>query len=145
MMRDTLPFIDYVTKYPGVYEESIRDRSGEQERTRAMTAEELKNADTTSDFIPTRAEFWEFFTTHFNTTPKPTIGSAVDFIDHAKAELSLNATDIRQLLIDAGYTNDEINTEITKRASTQSSRDHTPRPRIFCFVWMAAQRSNPFW
>ena len=82
-----------------------------------MTAEEIKNAEPYVE--PTREQFWDFFVDHFNTVPKPSIESAMYSIDHAKVQLGLNATDIRQLLTEGGYADTEIDSELSKRASEQ--------------------------
>ena len=71
---------------------------------------------------PSREILVDFFEAFFaSIDPKQDIGDAMDLVQRTGSHLNFTLTDIRQILGDVGYADDEIEAEWLTRASTQSS------------------------
>ena len=113
--EETLLLGDYAKKHPELYTrpQPVEPKS---DTARYITEEELKNAPTTVD-QPTREETVELFTKYL-TNSGDTVEWAVESLLQSGI---LNATELRTVLANVGFTEDEINEGMPSGITTNSA------------------------
>ena len=117
--EETLLRGEHQARYPDMYERpTTATKFEEQTLLPPLTDEERKNVPV--DELPSRELLIDFFAAYFaDIDPDQKIGTSLDFVQQMSEIINLNMTDIRQILRDGGYTDAEIDAELSKRASEQ--------------------------
>ena len=111
--EETMLTRDHAKKYPELYTWSQLTRS---DTTRYVTEAELKSTPTTVD-QPTREETVELFTAYLKNS-----GDTVEWaVENLLQSGILNATELRTVLANVGFTEDEINKGVPSGITTESA------------------------
>ena len=112
--EETMLTRDHAKKYPELY---TRPQPVERsDTTRYITEAELKNAPTTVD-QPTREETVELFTAYLKNS-----GDTVEWaVENLLQSGILNAAELRTVLANVGFTEDEINEGVPSGITTESA------------------------
>ena len=112
--EETMLTRDHAKKYPELY---TRPQPVERsDTTRYVTEAELKNAPTTVD-QPTREETVELFTAYLKNS-----GDTVEWaVENLLQSGILNATELRTVLANVGFTEDEINEGVPSGITAESA------------------------
>ena len=111
---------EHATKYPELYERPAVPKSDARTLIPPLTDEELKNVPAGEP--PSRELLIDFFAAYFaDIDPDQEIGTSLDFVQQVSALSNLNMTDIRQILRDGGYTDAEIDAELSRRVSASAA------------------------
>ena len=122
--EETLPYHEHRERYPAMHPVPERTPYAKSTELFPPLTDEERNAAT--EYVPpSRERLTDFFEAYFaGNDSKQDIGDAMDFVQQMGGHLNYTLTDIRQILGDAGYANDEIEAEWSTRSS--SARSHAP-------------------
>ena len=122
--EETLPYHEHRERYPAMHPVPERTPYAKSTELFPPLTDEERNAAT--EYVPpSRERLTDFFEAYFaGNDSKQDIGDAMDFVQQMGGHLNYTLTDIRQILGDAGYANDEIEAEWSTRSS--SARSHVP-------------------
>ena len=115
--EETMLTRDHMALHPEMYERTARATSDEEPEPEPPTKEEARELEQNVR-EPTHEELVEFITAYVRDE-QHSIEWALDNLLLPSGPL--NMTEVRQVLADVGYTDDEIEAEWSSRASTQSS------------------------
>ena len=108
---ETLPLQEHRSRYPEMHQRSTVQPAPQPPFTREDV-----------EYVPPSCELLsDFFVAYFAGSDPEEIGAAMDFVQITGWHLNYTLPDLKQILGDAGYADDEIESEWTARASTQSS------------------------
>ena len=118
--EETLPYDEHRERYPEMHERQVRAESQPPQPPTKAERDALMAA-TPPYVAPTRETVMEWFADFFEGEKlNPEVGWALDMVLDFGAS-NMNMTDARQILSDAGYTDDEIDDAVLGYASAQSS------------------------